>query len=174
MIKLNKSDEDFNKVLFVTSTELKKDNRDHIKYIKVENDVFVSTDGSRLHECITTLSAENGYYEIIKKTKSKIILDKVKNLDEVYFPDYKDLFNTNIEPVQFTIDNNKSVEYNASKLFADIVRLMGASAINFKFIMNILEIKNGLNYIDIFVDGPDKAIILKGFKCQACIMPLRT
>jgi len=174
MIKFDRSQEDFYRILFVVSALDPKDYRDHVTYLKCENNVIVGTDSKRLHETrLLYTELPDGYYEIVKKTKTTLIIDKVKELDEAQYPNYSDMLNGkgSGEKIEYKHnDDYKTIEL-ASLLSADIARAMGQTALNFRYVEDI--VKSHENYFDVYVKDSDSPVVFKSFAVRACIMPLR-
>ena len=62
-----------------------KDTRYFMKYIKVEDNTAYATDSKALIRF--PLYVDDGYYEIVKKTKCQTHITKVKELSEADYPD---------------------------------------------------------------------------------------
>jgi len=161
-------------ILFVVSALDPKDYRDHVRYLKCENNVMVSTDGKRIHETeLLFTEVPDGYYEIIKNTKTILIIDKVKELDEAQYPNYSDMLNGkgSGEKIEYKHDEEIETIILASLLSADIARAMGQAALNFKYVEDI--VKSREEGFDVYVKDSDSPVVFKSFAVRACIMPLK-
>jgi len=168
-INISKRDEDFKKILFVIKAIDDKSNQEFRNYIKITNDVIVSTDGKRIHIAETTLRIEDGFYKVIKKTGSEIILSKI--IEDVWCPDIDPLFDkSNKENSMFPIENNMPVDQSVSYMFAKILR-ESDSILNITYLTDLFLIKP--NYFDIYFKDKDTPVIFESYKIKAVIMPLR-
>jgi hypothetical protein len=93
MIRLTKDNKNFPAVAFVTLAISLKHNLSTFRLLYIADDHHaVGTDGHRLHQAplIDQEQITPGLYEIIKCTKSEIILAKATT--DAQYPDYKRLF----------------------------------------------------------------------------------
>jgi len=172
-IEIDKSNINFNRISFVANIIEKDDYRDHMKYIKCEQNFIVANDGKRLHEAklqiLRHFNIPNGYYEVIKKMKTKISIIKRKELNECDYPLYKDLFEFKGERIEYIYDEEVPIHQATSKLFAEIIRKMSKDTINYEYLKDVIEL-NKFN-IDVYVT--DDRIRFEGIDIKAVIMGLR-
>jgi len=82
MIRFTKKDynpnvsSDFNSLYWISQVTKKGDERYHIVTIKVESGVAFKTDGKRIHAACLLSDIDDGFYEVLKRTKGEIILSK--------------------------------------------------------------------------------------------------
>lgn len=90
-IEINQHQSFLSEMRFVCKAIISKgaDTRWGMRYIRIEADHIVATDGHRLHVLYCEHSFEQGYYEVIKNTKTKLILVKAEN--EISFPKWQDI-----------------------------------------------------------------------------------
>ena len=105
--------QNFTNIKFVASVTDKKNDNPLKRIIKVNGHCFLATDGSRLHHAIVANhNLPNGWYEVVRNTKTIIHLKQVDALD---FPDVKFPFqeSRNINPKQyyeFDFDENWGID----------------------------------------------------------------
>ncbi|MCP4262795.1 MAG: hypothetical protein GY774_35600 [Planctomycetes bacterium] len=96
MIRLKKSGDyiqrqDYNSLYWLTSVSgAKSDVRHHINTIHIDSGVAVKTDGSRLHVACLEGDFPDGDYEIIKRTKSEIVINLAEK--EGDWPEWERVF----------------------------------------------------------------------------------
>jgi hypothetical protein len=101
MIRLTKKDptvsSDYNSLYWLTSVQMTKDDtRHHMVTVHIDSGVAVKTDGARIHLACLLGDFPNGDYEIIKRTKSELILNMVNDgsLPELSWPDWEMVFDS--------------------------------------------------------------------------------
>ena len=77
-IEITKRWDSFDKIHFVSAAVSKDTIRPVLQYIYVENGVATATDGFRLHE-VTGVDLDDGYYSVIKRSKSSVLLQPVES-----------------------------------------------------------------------------------------------
>jgi hypothetical protein len=82
-----KNDKELKGFNFVIKAINKKDNKELLKKVFIDEGLAVCTDGSRLHLFATDLEIESGLYDVVSAKTSQVVLRKSK-LD-LQFPDYK-------------------------------------------------------------------------------------
>ena len=89
MIKFTKFHPRFDSLHLVARAVAKKDARFWLKYIYVDDESIVATDGHRMHitKNLAGDKLEPGFYEILKLTKTMVWIGKT-NVDAIY-PDYR-------------------------------------------------------------------------------------
>ena len=83
-IELTKTDKHLDAVRFVLVARAKEKTRYAIPYLKVEPDCIVCTDSHRLHIAYIPHDWEPGLYEVLKCTKTKVVL--LSTDDEAKYP----------------------------------------------------------------------------------------
>jgi len=176
MIEFNRKNPDTSGVYWLTSC-LSKDRdegRFHLLHIQIKDGNFCATDGRRLHYFNPVTAYGDGYYKVIKRTKTLIHLEKAEDWDGCY-PEIDDFINFDGARITFSINGrNVSKDENAdhaSQVTAAIIRKMAPNeAIRFDFIMDALT---NDNMFDVFVEDDSKPIKFKSENKIAVIMPIR-
>ena len=86
-IELHRHQTLFEELWFVTQAVAKEQTRFAIRYIKIEADYIVATDGHRLHVFYGSHGFSCGCYEIIKNTRTAIVLLQTETTKK--FPDFQ-------------------------------------------------------------------------------------
>ena len=84
MIRFTKCENhwDLAKAYWVTGIDgAKFDRRHYIHTLHIDSGVAVKTDGSRLHAACFSTDIPDGDYEIIKRTKSEVVINRVESKD---------------------------------------------------------------------------------------------
>ena len=76
-------------VRFVVSAAAKEETRYAINCVQINKNSLVATNGRRLHIAHMEHNWEPGLYEVVKKTKGKIVL--IKSETEATFPQWQDI-----------------------------------------------------------------------------------
>ena len=141
----------------------KNDERAHITFLYAKSGHLVSTDGAELREVPTTLP--DGFYSILTRNKSKIVLTKEMNTEEGNFPDYESLFEKEgKEEINLGCDKD-------DKGLGIVIRAMEVNSFNPIKYMGLFE---GMDFLTCHVDPKgEKNIYLKAGDCKAVLMPLR-
>ncbi|RKZ05006.1 hypothetical protein DRQ25_16750 [Candidatus Fermentibacteria bacterium] len=129
--------EAFDSLHFVTGALDKKSDRLFKTIIQVKDGIATGTDGQRLH--MAKLDEDtfiiDGYYKVVKRTKTKLDLVKDDSYDMTY-PDIRALFEIPTSGGIPLSEHNGHV-YNAVKTIC--CKLHGNIAINYHFIEDILS-----------------------------------
>lgn len=180
-ITIDKNDFRLEAVKFLTSA-MKNDKNDirfHITHFKVEeNGSAVSTDGHRLYFVKEGgLPIEPGYYVVHKELKTSVLIEKTHDLDsdEAIYPKYQNYLSIPNNCKEISLDCIESIFLN----YADIIRSMCCSTINFYFIQDVC---NSIECGTAYVPDMDKAheegtcnslpIHIVSEKYHAAIMPI--
>ncbi len=161
----------------------KGDLRNHIKRILKDKNLFVATDGSRMHvydhEGFFD-DFEDGFYKVIKNMKTKVVLLFDKAKDKVSYPDYKDLIKLRLDFPEdsFQVD----YEYDGSKAsyaYTIIVRNMKSEVerikpkptnfIKYSFLEDVLKIKRIFN---VYQENESQPVYFKSDNLFGAIMPI--
>jgi len=150
---------------------LKKDKREtrrHIKFVYVDNNNIVSTNGHELRAVKNDYCFHSGFYETLKKTKSEIVLQKIADAEKNCFPDYEKMINS--EGIPFI----KNVIENAESSFSLAYAYLSKDMLNFDKFVNIerfLNICKGIQDASIFWAEKTPAIFINHTK-KAALMPM--
>ncbi len=157
-LELTKGQTGFDEVSWVARGLIttKSDLRNHVIRVFKDGDLFIATNGSRMHVYDHNHlfdELEDGYYQVIKNTKTKVILLFDKAKDEASYPDYKDLIKLRLD---FPEDSFSVESYDKGSggniAYADIIRNMSLDAndhikksnptnyINFSYLQDVLKI----------------------------------
>jgi len=147
-------------------TKRKDERRPHVKFIHVKDGEFTATDGSRIHTYESEVSCKDGFYSVIKRCKSNVIL-RFEGATEEY-PEFKSLLNT--EGHDETIYAYADLG-NCSGSYAGIVHAMKAGTLNYDFLKDLFSEDDGF---DVFIKDAESPIIFKNGKKTAVLMPMRT
>ena len=147
----------------------KRDPRDYIKYIKVEDNTAYATDSKALIRF--PLCVDDGYYEIVKKTKCQTHIRKVKELSEVAYPSGSRILDARS-------DYSKMDDFRELNYYLD--DNLGLSTFTWDFILqgeNKINIKY-LNFLDCLKDDfsvfkrKDRPYIIESDKITIAIMSI--
>ena len=172
MKQFNKNTKHTKELLFIaaalpTAAMHKSENLEHI-YSTGQK--IVATDGHRLHIYTPTeCPLEAGYYQVIKKTKTEIILNPVE-LDQEY-PDFERITPDREGKKDFTLyqyDNGRTAAPNLESKYAEVIRALPSGTINIKYFQDAC-----LNSMTSFkvTDGVSP-VCLYGESLQAVVMPV--
>jgi hypothetical protein len=130
---------------------------------------IVCTDGRRLHLYKTDAIFENGVYEIIKNTKSKIVLNKLDS--PIPFPNYKSV-------IPDITGKEADLEFDVIRITKDACLALYKIIKQCDVCLNIDFIKDACSHDASFfyATGPLNQVLFKFHNetCLAVIMPLRT
>ena len=115
LITLVHQDLDFHGFKWVLKAITRKMSSFKLDVIKIENDLIVATDGHRLHIYRTQGLFSAGTYQVLVKTRTKIILEKVF---DVNYPEWRQVLSVKGTPLKLKIGRIDSVGYT------EIVRTM--------------------------------------------------
>jgi hypothetical protein len=165
MKKFDKKHVDFEGIMFVTKAVLKKNPRRPVLHnlFVAENRELVATDGHRCHKYeLQSDELVPGLYQIIKNTKSQIILAPAE--DDGVFPDYTKVFPEPGETISFG-ELGTSNEHCAIAL---TIRAMPNNTLNIDYLRDALT---GMSEVQAS-DGIG-SVCLRGERRSAVIMPIR-
>ncbi len=164
-IELTKESKDLGNVYWVTSIKKAKDEvRDHIRYVYVKDNTITSTDGERLHHAKLEGDYPGGFYVVVKRTRSLIIMISVG--DDFIYPDFTDI----IKPASPATKIPACIE-QVHGAFADVIRAMDKKhALNFHYFEDVVNC-NDMFIVSVGDNGT--AVILQGDNKTAVIMPMR-
>jgi hypothetical protein len=125
---------------------------------------IVCTDSKRLHYAFTKNEEyESGLYEIIKHTKSEIVLDLIANQDDHQYPDIMNVIKDISKMTKSVINWNKR-ENGASALFI---------LANNQLCLNPEHVKDASGYqTKVFFTAPDEPVYFNNGIGHAIIMPI--
>ena len=177
MLQLTKNMGDiFKNMSFISEAVSKDDIRPVLTCIFVDEENIVATDSHRLHlwkDYYEKLNIEPGLYEIIKKTKSEIVLEKSKINGE--YPGYKtilpDMESKDTLYTQITLIENSSGDkkLDLTRLAFSIYRFN--IMLDIDFLKPIIELNFTTGYLKL--EDQYTPVILKNNKgLTAFLMPL--
>ena len=149
-------------------TKEKQDRRPHVKFVFVRDGVFTASDGLRLHVYHSVLNCKDGFYSVIKRIKTNVILKFEGNEDIGKYPEYESrLISTEgyNEPFLALAETG-----NCSVPYAQIVRAMKSGTLNYIFLADLFVTGD---HFDIFIKDAESPIIFKHGSKTAVIMPMR-
>jgi DNA polymerase III sliding clamp (beta) subunit (PCNA family) len=145
------------------------DTRYALKYIKVDNDQAIATDGHRMHIYKLDTVIPDGHYEVVTCNKKEITL--LRTDDEITFPDYKRVIPES--------GNGKVVHINGypdkiAQSYTTLVRAMEKNTVNYQYYTDIAsagiewkaEIQNTTGYEPIKLTSENGDYL-------AVVMPIR-
>ena len=144
-------------------TTKKDDPRKHVTHICVADEKIIATDGQRLHCYCENDVLINGFYAVVKATKTKIILDYKGS--EIDYPESRDLFIVD-EPLEYFVVGG--ININAS--YAKIIRSLKESTMDFRYIEDLLCLDEVFNC---FTRDDESPIVFENDSKKAIIMPRR-
>ena len=163
-----KRDEDFSNLLWITG--LKKDkteHRNHIKRIMVKDGKVVSTDGAEMREITLINTIPDGYYALLKRTKSEVSIFNEVSLEDESFPEYAEIMAVNGN-VKLSLNVNS---YGIDKGLCAVIRAMTEHSFN---PIKYLEIFNGMDFQDVWVDPEGcRPAYFEATNVRAVLMPIR-
>lgn len=168
VININKKNPDFQvfRWLLVALTDHPEEKRYHVIHLYVEDGVVVCTNGNRIHRYDSkNFEYQNGYYEVVLNSSSRIFLVRNENVDKEY-PPMNDIFKpVDVEP--FTVYADYDFEY--SNVFAHILRRFGKNHLHYNYLRDLLMF--GFHF-DCYVGKERSPIIFIKEKLSAAIMPM--
>ncbi len=176
-IKLNRRDGDvFTGIHWVAQINKNRDKGDwraHIKYLYVTKNKdqvneIVSTDGHRLHLYETRFEVEPGYYDVLKNTKTSLVLVKVK--DDSEYPDCEPIFNFGSADYSRKDKAAGSTEESPDDFYAKLMRRTETNIINYHYIEDVLNIDESF---DVWFDKKlEKPVLFKNSNKKAAVMSM--
>lgn len=112
-----------------------KDHKNYFKYLRIENNEITATNGKALINFTLDIDIENGYYEVIKKTKSITHILKVKELNDFVYPAFQFLLNpSGHEDMQMLdLKSYQTIDTGLSSFIFDFAK-NGIKTINIKYL----------------------------------------
>ena len=156
------NEEKFKDFYFVTAALDKNTTKENIKYLIVHDNKIICTDSKRLHMLLET-DLEKGFYEVIKRTKSEIVLSKNKEDQHVVL--YNQIIPTNLaDRKKIKWDEARILCVNISNLFKN---LSDNNTIQIKFLEDLQGTYDV--YAEQFTN--DLPVLFKNEKRMAILMP---
>ena len=143
-------------------TTKKDDPRKYVTHICVADEKIIATDGQRLHCYCENDCLINGFYAVVKATKTKMILD-YKGL-EIYYPETRDLFIVDDDLKSFVVG-----EYDISNSYTNIIRSLKTHTVNLQFIQDLLCLNEEFHC---FTRNDESPIVFKNDSKKAIIMSM--
>lgn len=187
-LELTKGHAGFNVISWVAKGLIttKGDLRNHVIRVFKDEDLFIATNGERMHiydHKGLFDELKDGYYEVIKNTKTKVILVFDKAKDQASYPDIKDFLKIKLDFPEDCF----SVEWNdagsgGNKAYADILRNMVLDSdehikkanptnyINYSFLEDVLKIGQ---MFEVYNENENQPVYFKSDNLFAIIMPIR-
>jgi len=136
-----------------------------LNYLNFDDGLWKATDGHRIHFYEPESEYKVGNYEIIKKARNELILEKIENKN---FPDWNSILNSHT-PRIFDEPDLVMESYNSIDIIlAKIIRLIpDAHAIDHKFVLDLISVPYGEiqityygNQITCFIADKAAAVIM--------------
>jgi len=178
-IKKNVNKWFFESIKFVTvalKRVFKDDERFHTNHICIEDGNAIATDGCRLH-LWSKCPFDEGYYRVIKNTKSELILLPIEDENKGWYPEWKDLIPSREPNNEFDLLFN--LEESAKVIGLVNKAISKERIIDYRFLLDICEVTDGDYYVSIFnnEDGITNELIVIRDKANnellALIMPIK-
>ena len=151
---------------WLTSIKTPKDEvRAHITHVYFKGDSFYKTDGHRLHRVKVDRDCKEGFYQVLKRTKSCMILGYNSDVNTDY-PDCDPL----LEKPSGAELIVKQREGNSSKAFAVIIRAMDGNALHYDYLNDVLASGDVFN---VTIKDSESPIHFEDGNKAAIIMPIR-
>lgn len=164
-IEITKPNPKLSAFRFVVAAVAKESSRYAIGFIKIEEGCMVATDGHRLYAAHFNHDYELGLYEVIKNTRSKVIL--LKTDEAVTFPKWQDI----IPPHDHYFDSSCDSGYWVDRTMGILSRL--GIGINSDYIGPLCEASINWNVYCGEFDQPVHAVFQSAeIKFRAVIMPV--
>jgi len=178
MIRLTRNNHNFEAVSWVVKGVADKgETRRSLKCLQVKDGVITSTNGhialrAKLEKpnYIPITVIENGLYEVIKATKSEIIMDETT--EELTFPNVDQVIPDCVDMPFLVNSSNSGFFSNRFVVTTDLIRVLPAGCtVNYDYIGTIL---NGGAWVE-FVAYKDigKPIVFSGESRVAVLQPMR-
>ncbi len=164
MITITKTDPDLKPIYFVSSALNLSSIRHHEKVLMVKDGKAHGTDGNRIH--IAETSIADGHYEIVKRLKTVIILDKV---DENDYPDITPILNRDYEnPI-----DTSGLDYEDAKQTGFPYHLAYINRDG--FVISPKKLQDIMTFCNFEIEYADQtsAIAFKSEYAEAYLMPYR-
>jgi hypothetical protein len=160
-----KGDNEFERLYWLTGIKKPKDSMiyHHKKYMQCKDNKLVNTDGTELREIEVNLP--DGYYEIVSRKRSSIVLSNGLSLDEGKYPDYEDILNPSNECVNVELCGlDNGLQYAIREM-----KECGFDPFKYMDITSIKEVDTCKAYVH--PDGK-KPLVLTGEFYRAALMPI--
>lgn len=174
MYKLSKQSEFFNDFKFVLAARSLDPIKPVFNHVFVDDDAIVCTDSRRLHmltkDIRETTGLDNGFYEVVKETKSQIWLDKAEVAGD--FPNYKQVI-PDIEKNDYLISewevqpitsNSRSISNFFTGFFKKFAK---------QIILNIDFLKPLNDHFSIYASEPMSPVLFVNETKKAVLMPIQ-
>ena len=182
IINFTKDDNDIEGIAWVSAVVLgNKSDLFHLSRVEItdaaDGSVVVGQCGSMLFRYETREEIQSGYYEVLKATKTTVVLHKDKEILEgkSLFPDHEGIFNNGIPEWQGQVSDYDKMA--VSKSYTDVVRnLPEEHTIVFELFATALS-GPGLALASVYIEGEDcmkTAVELDGGRCRALVMTAKT
>lgn len=162
-LEINSKYEDskFELLKFVISARAINGTKPALNYVCVNKNEIVTTDSRRLHLIKNDYNLKDGLYEVIKNTKTIIILRRDPNADCTY-PNYQQVI-----PTEYKILLKDW--YNSISGLTNLIRALDVSVtINPAFINDLY-----MNFDIVGTAGPQLPILFKSDTHSAIVMPIK-
>jgi len=147
MIEITQTEGWFETFHFPTAAISKEKHRRNLQYLLVKEDAVIATDGRRLHIAHSRHPVEPGFYEVVKRTKSKVII--VKSNSDISYPKYE-----NVIPHH----QNIIIDYNRDYYIAESVMCVLGKVnimLEYAFLQPLAEIDTNWT---IYYGNPDQPV----------------
>jgi len=175
MLRIDKLSGDFENVLWVADAVSKDETRRALWNVLITKEQkAVATDGHRLHIADLKFGPEDGYeagqYEIIKRTKKEIVLQRIDDALADNYPPYEQVSPKIPKGMKSTAANERD------DAVAIVVRGMETGFISCEYTSDALGCDKDGKYgklMEIYVFGDAKPIVFKSDGRHAVVMPKR-
>ena len=127
-------------------TKKKADLRGHINHVYVKDGTITATDGNRLHHLKYTNGRDydNGFYKVIKRTKSSIILSYNEESAKLNYPNIEALIE---KPEGHEIIAQRKEDFKTGKIhsfyvYTEIIRALFENTIDYEYLNDALADDN--------------------------------
>jgi hypothetical protein len=145
---------------------VKHDKRFHLNHFYVDDYFIIRTDGCRLVATLKPSDMQPGWYELIKKTKSEVMFEKVESDNE--FPAWENIF-----PIP---NESKNIECNGhgnSGFICNIIRETGA-IFNIEWLLGFMPNQDNNPWETAYFKDAQSILTLATDNSLAAIMPMRS
>lgn len=162
-IELSKTNPNFAKIYFVLQAKAKDSSRFAIESVLIEKGDIVATDGRVLYCLNIKHSFEPGLYEVIKCTKSSIIL--LTNDNAGKFPTWRDIIPEH--ETYFTVQGGYGLAYFISQ----VLGCLGKKnvTVNYEYLKPLADLDMTW---DVYFGNPDRPVYFVSDNLSAIIMPV--
>jgi len=167
MFKINKKNKGFDNLYITCKATSKKNDaaRYSLNYICVKNKKVIGTDGRIMAMAANVYGIKTGFYEIIKLTKTTIILNMIK--EKVNYPNYEDIIPEKPENPSGQLSDHESPSCNLSILAYKLAK--HDACVELELLSPMAE-----SYIvfDFYVNCPDQPILFTAKNIEIIVNPL--